>query len=173
MKLALSSRGTHQIAAFEGYVPKPYNDTANNATIGFGHLIHYGPVTEQDIQRYSNFTFAAALGLLQKDAQVAVDAVNKGVTDRLGIIPANNQCRFDALVSFAFNIGAGGFLGSSALRLINEKGAPRDWSEVGPAIIAWDHDTENGSLVVNQGLLRRRTIEAHWFINAIYPTPNV
>ena len=32
------------IARFEGFVARPYNDAAGHATIGFGHLLHRGPV---------------------------------------------------------------------------------------------------------------------------------
>jgi GH24 family phage-related lysozyme (muramidase) len=44
----LSVRGAHFIDRFEGWRDTPYNNAANNATIGFGHLIHTGPVTAHD-----------------------------------------------------------------------------------------------------------------------------
>ena len=33
---------------WEGFKPKAYNDIANNATIGYGTLLHMGPITEAE-----------------------------------------------------------------------------------------------------------------------------
>lgn len=161
----VSSAGLHLIAGFEGFVPVPYNDVAGNATIGYGRLLHTGPVTEADRTKWGRITVDHGLQLLHEDAAQAVAAVNKGVRVRLGVIPARRQARFDALVSLTFNIGAGGFGGSSLLRAINAKGAPRDWRPLGPLWLEWDHA---GGAVV-QGLLTRRTREFSIFSTGKYP----
>ena len=43
---AISHAGLLLIARFEGFLGSPYNDadTPPNATIGFGHMLHHGPV---------------------------------------------------------------------------------------------------------------------------------
>lgn len=163
----LSSRGLQLIASFEGFVPTPYNDAASppNATIGYGHLLHPGPVTTADISRWGTISHAAGLELLRKDAAGFAANVDRVVKVRLGLIPVRAQARFDALCSFAFNIGTGGFDGSHALALVNERGAPRDWTPCATAMLAWTHA---GGKVL-PGLLRRRQIEGHVLITGQYP----
>ncbi len=163
--MQLSKQGAHLIASFEGFVPTPYNDAANNATIGYGHLLHYGPVTEADRTNAGVWTVDWALTELARDCSSAVAAVNAAVKVRLGIIPARRQARFDACVSLAFNIGAAGFAGSSLCREINLKAAPRDWYPLGPYWLEWDHA---GGIVL-PGLLNRRRQEFAIFASGVYP----
>lgn len=137
-------------------MPTPYNDSAGYATIGFGHLLHYSPVTSADRDTWGTLTVESGLELLRDDAAAATAAVSHGVHVRLGVIPARAQARFDALCSLAFNIGAAAFESSTVLRLVNEHGAPRDWHPVATAMLAWSH--AGGVLV--PGLLNRRKIEA-------------
>lgn len=98
----LSTKGAAFIGAFEGYRQFPYNDAVNNATIGYGHLLHYGPVTKADLARYPHgISRTDALKLLQKDAEHCAAYIRE-------IRPAiQNQARFDALCSIAFNCGTG------------------------------------------------------------------
>lgn len=161
----VSPAGLHLIASWEGFVPVPYNDSADNATIGYGHLIHTGPVTQADRDRYQGWSSAQFLELLHLDAAAAVRAVSQSVKVRLGLLPARAQCRFDALCSLAFNIGGGGFATSHLVRQINLKGAPRNWSELGPLWLTWDHA---GGVVV-PGLLNRRRAEFAIFVAGAYP----
>lgn len=161
----LSPAGLHLIASFEGFVPRPYNDSADNATVGYGHLIHAGPVTDADRTAYAGWTADRYLTLLRADAANAERAVNQSLKVSLGVIPSRRQARYDALVSLAFNIGGGAFAGSTLMRVINQKAAPRDWSSIGPLWIGWDHD---GGKVV-QGLLNRRQREFAIFRSGKYP----
>jgi GH24 family phage-related lysozyme (muramidase) len=41
------------IAGFEGWRSYPYNDRAGPETIGFGYLLHRGPVTEHDLDEWA------------------------------------------------------------------------------------------------------------------------
>ena len=110
----LSENGLRFIAQWEAFVANPYNDAANHATIGYGHLMHEGPVTDADIRQYPNgITQNQAMGLLRQDAAIAEAAVRDNVTVAL------NQNQFDALASFTFNVGAGAFRGSTLLREVN------------------------------------------------------
>lgn len=146
-------------------MPHPYNDAADNATIGYGHLLHAGPVTPADLAQWGTITTGRALALLNVDAQAAEHAVSRAIRVRLGIIPARAQARYDALVSLAFNIGAGAFTGSSLAAAINRKGAPRDWHTVAPYWLEWDH--AGGRII--PGLLTRRTRELAIFVPGRYP----
>lgn len=163
--MRLSPRGVELIASFEGWVATPYNDSARNATIGYGHLIHLGPVTPADRAHWGTLSRTAGLELLAADAGHAVQAVSSAVKVKLGTIPAHAQARFDALVSLAFNIGAGAIAGSTLVREINLQGAPRDWTPLEPHWLTWDHA---GGVVV-PGLLNRRRAEWAIFAPGVYP----
>lgn len=152
----LSKRGAEFIARFEGFVATPYNDAAGNATIGYGHLIHKGPVTPADRARWGTLSRERALALLEQDAQVAADAVLRHVRPRLA-----SQARFDALVSFVFNIGEGQFASSTVLRCLNSGIRRRGAAD---ALLAWDHA---GGRVL-EGLHERRTAERHLFLTGSY-----
>lgn len=149
----LSKKGAAFIASFEGFVEKPYNDAANNATIGYGHLLHKGPVTQHDRNHWGKITTAQGLALLQKDAQIAADAVAKYAKPW-------RQSRFDALVSFTFNLGTGALATSTLLkkhRARDYKGAAREfrkWNRAGGRVLA--------------GLTRRRAAEAKLYLDGKY-----
>lgn len=139
----LSDQGAAFIARFEGIRLAPYNDPAGHATIGIGHLIHLGPVTDADRRAWYGFTRERALELLRRDADHFEQAIRELVTVRL------DQQEFDALVSFAFNVGTGAFAGSTLLRRLNagERGAvPTElnrWTKAGgvelPGLVARRH----------------------------------
>ena len=79
----LSTRGAHFIGRFEGWRDKPYNDAADNATIGFGHLIHMGPVTPHDVSEWGTTTMDHGIKLLQSDASIAETAIDHYITRAL------------------------------------------------------------------------------------------
>jgi lysozyme len=144
----LSTHGEHFIAEFEGCVLHPYNDPLN-ATIGVGHLIHYGVVTAADERRYRGFTYAKAMQLLSMDVGAAQEAIRQRINVDL------NQNQWDALVSPVFNCGPG-VLSGSVGTLINA----RQFAQAMQALQAWDHA---GGVVV-AGLARRRKAEAQLFM---------
>lgn len=166
MARSLSPAGLHLIASFEGYVPTPYNDSAGYCTIGYGHLIGYRPCTAADRHAWADVAPERLLRILSDDAASAVHAVDSAIRVRLGVVPARAQARFDALVSLAFNIGAGAFVSSHLVAEINRKGAPRDWHEVGPLWLTWDH----AGGAVSPGLLARRQRELAIFTAGKYPS---
>jgi GH24 family phage-related lysozyme (muramidase) len=147
----LSARGARFIGHFEGWRNKPYNDPTNNATIGFGHLLHLGPVTAHDNAQWGTITMQRGVQLLQHDAALAVTALGHYIHRPL------EQCQVDALVSFAFNCG-GGALAGSVGRAVNANQDPT------AALCQWDHSGH----VVLQGLLDRRKREAHLFMTGDY-----
>lgn len=153
----LSKRGAEFIARFEGFVATPYNDAANNATIGYGHLLHYGPVTWVDRNQWGfKISEARALTLLQQDAQIAADAVRELVRPRI-----ISQPRFDALVSFVFNVGVGAFRTSTLLKKLNS-GVRRTGADA--EFLKWDK--AGGETL--PGLYTRRVAEKKLFLTGIY-----
>lgn len=150
-RLRLSDRGARFIGRFEGWRNRPYNDPTNNATIGFGHLLHAGPVTERDIAEWGTITMRRGLQLLQHDASVAVSAVGRYIHRPL------EQWETDALVSFAFNCG-GGALAGAVGRAVNAYRDPTvplcEWIRSGRVVLP--------------GLRERRKREARLFLTGDY-----
>ena len=148
--MRLSRKGAELIAGFEGFVPRPYNDAAGHATIGFGHLLHRGPVTATDKARWGTISRDRGIALLLQDAREAERAVAEAVRVTL------TQEQFDALVSFVFNVGAGAFRSSTLLKKLNRG----DEREAADELLRW---TRAGGRVL-EGLLRRRRAERALFL---------
>lgn len=113
-----------------------------NCTIGIGHLILPGELFPYSPQA---LTYKQIIDLFRKDLIRYEYAVNKNVKVNI------NQNQFDALVSFTFNIGIGGFLRSSTLRFLNQK----NYQRAAEAILLWK----------NPGLLLRRFKERKLFLS--------
>ncbi len=103
-----SDEGLTLLMEREGVRNKAYQDSVGVWTIGVGHTgpeVHAGLVwTDEEVRA----AFA-------HDIQRFEDAVNNYVTVPL------TQNQFDALVSFAFNVGAMALRESTLLRILNEK----------------------------------------------------
>ncbi len=100
-RMSLSSNGLDFIKKHEAFRKKMYPDDAGNATTGYGRKIGPG----EDFSK--GITEKQALELLKKDAQGAVDAVNRDVPVSL------SQNQFDALASFTYNLGPQAFRDST------------------------------------------------------------
>lgn len=96
-----SDNGIRFIKGHEGFRPRAYQCPAGVWTIGYGHT---GGVKSGDV-----ITEAQGESHLRADVATAEKAVSKQ-----GLKLTQNQ--FDALVSFAFNVGSGNFERSSLLK---------------------------------------------------------
>jgi lysozyme len=157
--MRLSAKGAAFIARFEGFVAEPYNDPAGHATIGFGHLIHRGRVTDADRRRWGTISREKATRLLRADAARFERAVERAVTVRL------SQPQVDALVSLAFNIGPGALAGSTLVRTLNagNREAAAD------QFLRWDRAGSPPRPMA--GLTRRRRDERRLFLTGLYAPP--
>lgn len=155
----VSSRGAAAVEHFEGWRDHPYNDSEGNATIGYGHLLHHGPVTSTDIAKWGHIPRSEGKRLLLADMAEAIRAVKRSVKVPL------TQGQFDALVSFTFNIGPAGLAESQALQDLNLG----HYGKVPSDFLHWDHDSR-GNVV--PGLYRRRREEGEMFAHGRYPGGN-
>ena len=137
---------------------------AGHATIGYGHLIHHGPVTEADQRRWGSITRQEGLDLLREDLVRFERAVDRLTSRELA------QAEFDAVVSFAFNVGEGALEGSTLRRRVNDDDRRGAYEE----FLKWNKATVNGVLTALPGLTRRRREEgavyvagAWWALDAI------
>lgn len=148
----LSDAGARFIAGHEGMVLEPYDDPAGYATVGIGHLIAKRRVNDADRKQWGRLTEAQAFDLFRSDARKFIDAVAASV-----VVPLT-QNQFDALVSFAFNVGEGAFRSSTLLKKLNAK----DYQGAAAEFAKWN---KAGGRVL-KGLVRRRKEEAELFMRA-------
>jgi len=139
--------GIKLIKHFEGLCLAKYQDAVSKWTIGYGHLILANedfsqPLTEQQAEQ-----------LLLSDLKKSENGIKKMVTVDL------NQNQFDALVSFAFNLGIGNLQQSTLLKLLNA-GKHESAAE---QFIRWD---KAGGQTL-PGLTRRRQAEQKLFCSPI------
>lgn len=143
----ISERGLDLIKEFEGFRAKPYRDAVGVPTIGYGNTFYTDgrkvAMTDPAIDE------AQATELLKAVVKRFESAVSAAVRVPL------SQGQFDALVSFAYNVGVGNLQKSTLLRLLNSgdytgaTGQFARWNRAGGQVLA--------------GLTRRRAAEAKLF----------
>lgn len=150
--MQMSEHGLGLLEKWEGFELNLYKDSAGLPTIGVGHLLTKSELTSGKIvingvavQYSGGLTNQQALDLLSQDVEPSQQAVNNGVKVAL------NQNQFDALVSFAFNVGNGAFTASTLLKVLNQQ----QYTEVPTQFLRW---VRSGGQVV-QGLVNRRQNE--------------
>lgn len=144
--LTISGTGIALLKKFEGFRSKPYLDSAGVWTIGFGTTFINGmPVTKNT----PAVTQDQATQYLLSDVKKFQDTINKSVKVPL------NQNQFDALVCFVYNVGAGAFLGSTLLKVLNLK----HYQEVPAQMLRWNK--ADGKVL--PGLTARRQAEGDLF----------
>ena len=161
----ISKEGVDFIKKWEKYEPVPYDDdlgnpdTIGNCTVGYGYLIHYGECDERSSEQpfINGITEEDAAELLEKTLLEYEATVSSSVS--VDLTP--NQ--YDALVSFAYNVGRDkdyGFPGSDLLIKLNSG----DYESVPSEMMRWVLPEW-----AKEGLTRRRTEEGIIFTSGVYP----
>jgi lysozyme len=143
--MKLDESGYKLIQEFEGLSLVPYLCSAKVATIGYGSTFY--PSSKKVTMQDQPISLATAKWMLKETADKFAADVDK-------LIKANlNQNQFNAIVSFAFNLGLTSLGKSTLLKKVNIN--PND-----PTIVAefakWN---KAGGKVLN-GLTKRRAKEA-------------
>jgi len=146
-----SRPGIDLIKSYEKLSFETYKDCVGVLTIGYGHT---GP----DVFIGQRVNQQQAEIILRKDLGKFELAVNELINIEL------NQHQFDALVSFAFNIGEGAFAGSTLRKRLNAGDDPDTVAK--EELIKWN----KGDHGVLEGLTRRRMKEIELFCS---PAPEV
>lgn len=133
-----------KIKLWEGCSYRAYRCPSGVLTIGYGH-------TGADVKEGDVISVQHASALLDKD----IVAFEKGV-ENLTHGLSQNQNQFDALVSFAFNVGINAFASSTLLKKVRQN--PSD-----PAIRHQFNRWVHGGGKVLPGLVSRRKEEADWY----------
>jgi lysozyme len=160
MNLMMSEHGRRLLAQWEGFERNVYLDVAGLPTIGVGHLLTKDELSSEriviggDAIDYTlGLTDEQVYDLLGQDLERFERVVNDSVEPDLA------QHQFDALVSFAFNVGGGAFRQSTLLKRLNA----RDFADVPSQLRRW---IRSGGRIV-QGLVNRRENEIKLWLDEI------
>ena len=151
-----SQTGIALIKYFEGVLLKSYICPAGIWTIGIGHT--------KGVKEGMVITETKAEELLKKDLGYFEDHV----TELVKIPITQNQ--FDALVSFAFNVGEGSLRRSTLLKKLNNVITPtkKVLENVSNEFLRWNKAKgKDGKLKPVTGLTRRRRAERTLFLTEI------
>jgi lysozyme len=147
----ISDDGLKLIKESEGFKSRLYNCPAGHCSIGYGHLVHKGPITgdASEAPFKNGISEAWATLLLHADVAWVEHEIHSQVKVDL------NQHQFDAVGDFVFNIGSGNFEHSTLLTDLNTDRFPRVPDEFRKWI--------NGGGKVLPGLVKRREAEVQEF----------
>ena len=140
--MRISDRGLSLIKTFEGLYLTAYQCPAGKWTIGWG--------CTDGVTPGMTITEAQAEAWLKREVAQFEGAVSAAVTVPL------NQHEFDALVSFAYNVGAGALRSSTLLKKLNS-------GDRAGAAKEFDRWNRGGGRVL-PGLVRRRAAERELFL---------
>ncbi len=143
--MQISQKGLDLVKRFEGFRAKPYLCPAGVPTIGYGSTYYENGVKVKLTDRSISEEWAEEL--LRRNMvhyERGVDAMTK---DHV------NQNQFDALVSFAYNVGLVKYKNSTLLKRINAN--PND-PDIEKQFMRW---VRAGGKVI-KGLITRRQAEA-------------
>lgn len=144
--MKISDKGLELIKFFEGLRLEAYFCPAGLETIGYGHVLKKGDPKK--------ITESEANQILKKD----LEYFETEVKNMLKVQVSQNQ--FDALVSFAFNLGPASLKTSTLLNKLNTKQPLECIVE----FLKWTLIGKERSF----GLLKRRIIEASMFMGIPY-----
>jgi lysozyme len=148
--MKLNNEGYKLIIKHEGLVLKPYLCPAKVPTIGYGNTYY------EDGKRVTlldkPITKERAFEMFKEIADRFAKAVSQSVVSDL------NQRQFNALVSFAYNVGVANFKKSTLLRIVNAN--PND-KQIENEFRKWTK--ANGKVL--SGLVKRRQDESNYYFS--------
>jgi lysozyme len=145
----LNNDGYKLITDFEGLKLKPYLDSVKIPTIGYGNTYYKDGTRVTMLDK--EITQKEAFEMFKEIANRFAKAVSKSLKQPV------TQNQFNALVSLAYNIGTGSFIGSTLLKKVNVN--PNDptipnefkrWNKAGGQVL--------------KGLTKRRNYEAEIYL---------
>ena len=139
--MKISAEGLALIKKFEGCELEAYQDAVGVWTIGYGHI--------KGVKEGMTITKEQAEEMLLEELVEYENYVLEAVNHQL------DQCMFDALVSWTYNLGPSNLNASTMLKVLNAG----DYDGVPEQIKRWN---KAGGKVIT-GLVRRREAEALLF----------
>lgn len=117
--MKISNNCVSLVKQFEGFEAKAYKCPAGVWTIGYGHTLNVHPT---DV-----ITEGQASVLLQEELDEFAEKVSK-------LVKKATQSQFDAIVSFAYNVGVAALASSTLLKKHNVG----DYAEAQKQFLRWD-----------------------------------
>lgn len=145
--LRTSARGLDLIKGFEGFRPRASRLPDGRWIVGYGHTRTARP----------------GLAVSQRDAELVLAHSDLPPIEQLiqdEVLAPLTQNEFDALVSFAWNIGPGAFQSSSVLSNLNEG----DRLAAASDMWLWRRGRVSGEVKIIDALVRRRAAEISLFL---------
>jgi len=139
------------IKQFEGFFPDAYLCPASVPTIGFGTIKY---------QNGNKVHIGEKITMQQAENELMYELKKICMVFK----PNLNQNQFDALVSFAYNLGTEALLNSTLYKKV--KANPNDAS-IRDEFMKWNKARVNGKLKELKGLTRRRKAEADLYFSTI------
>jgi lysozyme len=150
--MKLSTRGAIDMIQHEGIVLRRYLDAVGVWTWGVGHTLMAGA---PDPRKYTyDAPMEEVLAVYFKDMERYEAPVRRFATTQ-----PLNQFQYDALTSFTFNLGEGGFA-----KLIRGRSLP----QIADAMLRYNKGRVGGQLRELAGLTTRRRQERDLFLNGKY-----
>lgn len=149
--MRVSIKGINLIKSFEGLKLTAYKAHFSEKywTIGYGH---YGP----DVKEGDTCNEAYAETLMKNDLKIFEDRINKALNEDNIVV---NQNQYDALISFAYNVGSENLLSSTLWRKLKQ----RDFEGAANQFLRWN---KCGGQIL-PGLVNRRDKERALFLSKI------
>lgn len=138
------------IKNFEDVRLKAYKCPAGVWTIGYGHT--------DGVKAEDKITEEQALEYLKSDVNIFAKKISKALN--ADEIELETVHQFDALVCFAFNVGASALINSTLWKRLKAN----DYAKAAAQFLCWNKAKVNGKYVVLNGLTRRRTAEMTLFL---------
>lgn len=142
------------IKSREGFKNLAYKDSAGIWTIGYGSIVYE---TGRKVMKGDNITIERAEALLRKDVEMRAARIEPMLR---GVVLTQNQ--FNALLSFAYNVGIGALEDSTLLKRV--KANPND-PTIKDAFMMWNKVHKDGKMVAVEGLTNRRKAEADLYFS--------
>ena len=163
-----SNKGIELMHLFEGYKTSPYLCSANMWTIGWGHVLYQDQIKLPLIRKNGyDGKLRHEYKLKEDDNKVWVKSeleeifkndlirFESGVL-RLAPNLVSHQSKFDACVSFSYNLGLGNFQAST----LRQKIIRNEWDAAANEFLRWNK--VGGKVLL--GLTRRRIAEQKLFL---------
>jgi len=143
------------IKSREGLKLKAYQDSAGIWTIGYGTILYEDG---RHVKRGDVITQE------QADALLEAEIIKKSLKVNAGIKSAKlSQNQYNALVSFAYNVGTAALLSSTLLKKVV---ANRNDPTIRDSFMVWNKAHVDGKLVPVAGLTNRRKAEADLYFSS-------
>jgi lysozyme len=164
--MTLDQKGREFIQQLEGLRLNAYLDGADIPTIGYGTTIYPSgervkmgdTTTKLHAENYFSHD------LIKFESFVSLWTVQATNVDGSFFYPELTQSKFNALVSFTYNVGTNAYLNSTLRKIVNST-QRNDRNLISYNFLSWNKIRKGGILVPSDGLTNRRKKEVELYFS--------